>query len=60
MLTKSKVLETLASFPEDFSLDTLMEQLILIEKVEKALQQIQQQQTVTQEDAKKQFVKWLS
>ena len=35
MLTKTRLNETLSSFPEEFSIDDLFEKLILTDKIEK-------------------------
>jgi len=39
MLTKTKSIEQIEKFPEGFSIDELVERLILIEKVELGLKQ---------------------
>lgn len=39
MITKSKLKEQIENFPDEFSIDELVERLILIEKIEKGYQQ---------------------
>jgi hypothetical protein len=39
MITKSKLKEHIEKFPHEFSIDDLVERLILIEKIEKGNQQ---------------------
>jgi hypothetical protein len=41
MLTKEKVLSSVSDLPERFSIDDLVEKLILIEKIEIGLEQTQ-------------------
>ena len=39
MLTKSNVIKTITKFPEHFSVDDLVDKMILLDKIEKGLQQ---------------------
>lgn len=52
MLTKEKVLETVEALPAEFSLDELVERLILLEKIEIGLQQVAEGKTKTMQEAK--------
>ncbi|MCJ8167579.1 hypothetical protein MKJ04_22240 [Pontibacter sp. E15-1] len=45
--------------PEEFSVDELMERLIILQKIEEGQQQIQAGQFYTEEEAKKKLEKWL-
>jgi hypothetical protein len=58
-MTKDQVVNSLKSFPEKFSVEDLIEKLILIEKVEEGLVQSKNGETVSMEDAKKRLYKWL-
>jgi hypothetical protein len=58
MLVKNKVLETIQLMPEEFSIDDLMERVIILEKVQTGLKQVQEGKTVTMEEARKRFQKW--
>ena len=58
MLVKDKVIETIQSLPEEFSLDDLVERLILLEKIEAGLAQMEKGETLTQEEAKARLRKW--
>ena len=60
MLVKATVLDTIQQMPNEFSLEDLMEKLILIEKIEKGLEQVKAGQTFSHEEAKKKLAKWLS
>ncbi|MEM9847094.1 MAG: hypothetical protein AAF847_04340 [Bacteroidota bacterium] len=46
--------------PNEFSLEDLMEKLILIEKIEKGLEQVKTGQTFNHSEAKKKLAKWLN
>ncbi len=59
MLTKSKVIKTLSAFPENFTLDELVEKLIFIDKVEKGLEQSLTNNVFSEEEAQKKLSKWL-
>ena len=58
MLVKEKVLETIRSLPEEFSLDELFERLILLEKINTGLQEVEEGKVVSQEEIKKKMKKW--
>ncbi|MBK7869433.1 MAG: hypothetical protein IPJ74_01520 [Saprospiraceae bacterium] len=51
MLTKEKVLETVQTLPAEFSLDELVERLILLEKIQTGLQQVAEGKTKTMQEA---------
>lgn len=58
MLVKEKVLETIRSLPDEFSLDELVERLILLEKINTGLQEVEEGKVVSQEEAKERMKKW--
>ena len=58
MLTKEKTLEIVRNLPEEFSLNDLVERLILLSKIDVALQQVENGQVVTTEEARKMLSKW--
>lgn len=59
MLTKKSVLETVQSLPDNFSLEEIIDRLILIQKIEIGLQQVNDNQVVSHEEAKIRMKKWL-
>jgi hypothetical protein len=59
MLVKEKVLDTIQSMPDEFTLDELVELLVLLEKVEIGLQQVEEGKTLSLEDAREKMKKWL-
>ena len=58
MLTKEKVLLSLQNMPEQFSLDELMEKLLLIEKVERGLDQVRRGEVYSTEQARQLLKQW--
>lgn len=59
MLTKEKVLKSIHDLPDEFSLDELIEKLILLEKIEIGLQQVKEGKIISNDEAKNKFKKWL-
>ena len=58
MLHKSQVIETLNNLPETFSIDEIVDKLILISKVEKGEEQSQRNETFSSHEAKGMIDKW--
>jgi hypothetical protein len=59
MLTKSNVLKTINKFPEHFSVDELVDKMILLDKIEKGLQQADNNQVISDEELDKKIEVWL-
>ncbi len=59
-MTKLQVLDTVKNLPDEFSLDELVERLIVLDAIEKGMQQVKEGKVVTSEEAHKRFEKWLS
>ena len=59
MLVKEKVLEAVNALPEEFSLDELVERLILLEKIQIGLKQVEDGKVLSQEEARGKRGKWL-
>lgn len=59
MLTKEKVLEVITDLPEEFSIDDLVDRLIVLDKIEKGLLEVQEGKTVSHQEAKEKMNKWL-
>jgi hypothetical protein len=53
MITKDKAIEAIKSLPDEFSIEELMDRLILLNKIETELRQAQQGETYTSEEAKR-------
>lgn len=59
MLKKEKVIQSLQDLPEEFSLDDIVEKLILLEKIEIGLTQVNSGKVISHSDARKKLKKWL-
>jgi hypothetical protein len=59
MLTKSNVIKTITTFPEHFSVDDLVDKMILLDKIEKGLQQADNNQVISDEELDKKIEEWL-
>ncbi len=59
MLVKEKVLEAVRSLPDEFSIDDLVERLIVLYKIETGLQQVAEGKTLPTKEAKEKLQKWL-
>jgi len=60
MLTKEKLLKTLAAMPEEkFSnIDDVLEEIILIEKMENSLHAAEKNEVLTEEEVDKEISRW--
>lgn len=58
MLTKTKLRKSLEDMPEDFTLEELMDRLILLEKVEKGRSQSESNDVVSEVDLESEMAKW--
>lgn len=58
MLTKEKLKEQIELFPDEFSLDELVERLIFIEKVERGEKQSLNDDVIKNEELDKEIEKW--
>lgn len=59
MISKKSVIQGLEQLPDQFSVDDLLDRLLLIEKVETGLKQSKNKETVSTEEARKKLEKWL-
>jgi len=58
-MKKAKLLETIQGMPDEFSVDELIERLMILQKLEEGQQQIQLGQFYTEEEAKRKLDRWL-
>ncbi|MCF6269850.1 MAG: hypothetical protein L3J41_09075 [Melioribacteraceae bacterium] len=58
MLTKIKLKEQIEKFPEEFSIDELIENLILIEKIEKGNKQSENGDVISEHEMENEIEKW--
>lgn len=59
MLEKKKVLNSIKDLPDTFSIDEMIDRIVLLQKVDIGLEQSRNEQTLTMEDAKSKLGKWL-
>lgn len=59
-MKKSTVIESLNKLPEEFSIDEIIERLIIIEKIEKGRVDVRNGKVNTEEEAKAKLSKWLN
>ncbi len=58
MITKTKLKEQIDSFPEQFSIDELIERLILIEKIEIGKMQSKNNEIISESELDKELNTW--
>ena len=59
MLTKEKIKRTIDLLPEKFTIDQLIEELLLVQKIEEGLKDVEEGNVYTSEEAKQKLAKWL-
>ncbi len=59
MLTKTKLLKSIKDLPETFSVDELIDRILLLQKIESGLEQSIGNKVHSTESAKKKLKKWL-
>ena len=59
MLTKEKVIESIKQLPDYFSLDEILERIILLEKIEIGLKQSREGKVTPDEQLDKKLPQWL-
>ena len=58
MIKKKQLKETLERLPEEFLLEDFMDQLILLDKIERADTQSQNGDVISEEELEKEMEKW--
>jgi len=59
MLTKEKVISTISKLPETFSLDELVERMIVLDKIEKGLKDSDEDNVISEKELDKRMKEWL-
>jgi hypothetical protein len=57
-MKRDKAIDTVKELPKEFELDTLIERLVFVEKVEQGLAQLKKGKTVSNEKVKEMTKKW--
>jgi predicted transcriptional regulator len=58
MITKSQLKQSIEKLPEEFTLDELMDRIILIDKIERGNAQSEKGETLTEEELDIEMAKW--
>ena len=59
-MKKETVLDSIAKLPDEFSIDEVVERLIVIEKIDQGREEISQGKINSEEEAENKLGKWLS
>ena len=59
MLTKEKVRKTIDRLPENFTIDQLVEELVVLNKIEEGIKNVEERRVFTTEQVKKELKSWL-
>jgi hypothetical protein len=59
MITKVKLLESIKNLPDRFSIDELLDRLLLLQKIEIGLEQSENNQIISDEQLDDKLKKWL-
>lgn len=58
MITKAKLIEQINSFPDELSIDELIERLVFIEKLENRIVESENNEVISEEELKAIIAKW--
>ncbi len=59
MLTKEIIKTTIDSLPDNFTIEDIIEELIILDKIEQGLKDVEEGRVYTTEEAKNRLDKWL-
>jgi predicted transcriptional regulator len=59
MLTKQKIIKSIENMPDKFSIDEVIERIVLLQKIEIGLEQSDKGETHSTQEARKKLDKWL-
>lgn len=59
MLTKTNVIKTITRLPDSFSIDELVDKMILLDKIEKGIKDADNGKVISEEELDKKIDKWL-
>ena len=57
-ITKEKLQKQIDEFPDEISIDEVIERLIMIEKIETRIQESENNETISEEDLKNEMQEW--
>ena len=58
MITKAKLIKQINSFPDELSIDELIERLVFIEKLENRIVESENNEVISEEELKATIAKW--
>jgi hypothetical protein len=58
MITKEKLKKHIENFPEEMSIDELIDRLVFVEKLENRISQSKNGETISEEELKNEMEKW--
>ena len=58
-MKKTQLLESIQQMPDEFSVDDLIERLLILQKIEEGQRQINEGKSFSEEEARKKMEKWL-
>ena len=58
MLTKANVIKTLTRFPDNFSIDDLVDEMILLDKIERGIQDADNGKVISEDELDKRIKEW--
>ena len=59
MTTKDKIISSIKNLPDSVTIDDILDQIMLVEKIEKGIQQSNKNQIVSDDELDKRLGKWL-
>jgi hypothetical protein len=59
MLTKEKIKKSIDSLPDDLTIDQVIDRIIMLDKIEQGLKDVEEGNVYTSEAAKTRLSKWL-
>ena len=59
MLTKEKIISGIQKLPDSVTIDEILDQIVLLEKIEKGLDQADRNQVFSEEEVAVKIAKWL-
>ncbi len=59
MLTKDKLKKTIDALPDHFTIEDVIEELIVIDKIEKGMKDVEEGNVLTNEQVREKLGKWL-
>ena len=59
MLTKEKIHHTIDTMPDNLTIDQVIDELILLDKIEQGLKDVEDGKTYSTEEVKEKLKKWL-